>query len=86
MKRIFSLVIALLVALMPLAAAAEPLPTGTANATPPAPEGTFFEPSERQSTNMTPALCANENDTGDLSLSDVRVGCNGNGEYFSDSV
>gem|GEM_PF-2987612 len=34
---------------------------------------------------MTPALCANENDTGDLSLSDVRVGCNGNGEYFSDS-
>ncbi|WP_292392807.1 CUB domain-containing protein [Methanoculleus sp. UBA303] len=85
MKQIFTLAIALLIALAPLGVAAEPLPTDTTGASPPAPEVTYLEPSESQSTNITPLLCVNESSTSGPLLSDIKVGCDESGEYFSES-
>ncbi|WP_292489668.1 hypothetical protein [Methanoculleus sp. 10] len=85
MKQIFSLAIALLIALAPLSVAAEPIAIDTTGASPPAPEVTCFEPSESQSTNVTPTFCVNESSTSGPLLSDIMVGCDGSGEYFSES-
>ena len=86
MKQIFTLVVALLIALTPLAVAAEPIATGTTDASPlPTPEVTLFESSEKQSSNMTPPICINESSTSDPLLSDIKVGCDESGEYFSES-
>jgi len=85
MKQIFTLAVALLIALAPLGVAAEPLPANTTDASPPAPEVTCLEPSENQSTNVTPTFCVNESSTSGPLLSDIKVGCDGSGEYFSES-
>jgi len=85
MKQTFALVTALLVVLAPLAVAAEPIAIDTTDASPPAPEVTCFEPSESQSTNVTPTFCVNESSTSGPLLSDIMVGCDGSGEYFSES-
>ena len=82
MKQIFTLAIALLIALAPLGVAAEPLPTDTTGASPPAPEVTYLEPSESQSTNKTPLLCVNESIPRGPLLSNIKVGCD-EVEYFS---
>ncbi len=85
MKQIFTLVVALLIALAPLGVAAEPIVTDTTEASPPAPEVTYLEPSETQSTNVAPTFCVNESSTSGPLLSDIRVGCDESGEYFSES-
>ena len=85
MKQTFALVTALFVVLAPLAVAAEPIAIDTTDASPPAPEVTCFEPSESQSTNVTPTFCVNESSTSGPLLSDIMVGCDGSGEYFSES-
>ena len=85
MKQIFTLVVALLIALAPLGVAAEPIVTDTTEASPPAPEVTCLEYSESQSTNITPLLCVNESSTSGPLLSDIKVGCDESGEYFSES-
>ena len=85
MKRIFTLVVVLLIALMPPAMAAEPIATDTTDTLPPIPEVTPFEFPKDQPSNMIPLSCGNEGSTSGSSLSGIRVGCNGNGEYFSES-
>mgnify|MGYP000954753334 CR=1 FL=1 len=65
--------------------AAEPIAIDTTDASPPAPEVTCFEPSESQSTNVTPTFCVNESSTSGPLLSDIKVGCDESGEYFSES-
>ena len=63
MKHILALVVALLIALAPLAAAAEPIATDNANVSPPAPEITCFESLENQSSSVTPTLYVSESNT-----------------------
>ena len=86
MKQIFTLVVALLIALAPLGVAAEPIVTDTTEASPPAPEVTCFETSERQPTNVTALLCVHNDSASGSLLSDITVGCDGSGEYFPETA
>ncbi|MEG3054615.1 MAG: CUB domain-containing protein [Methanoculleus sp.] len=75
----------LLIALVPLAAATEPFPTDTIDILSPTTEDTSFESPESQSTSRAPTPSADESSAGDLLLSDVKIGCDESGEYFSES-
>ena len=85
MRQIYALVLTLLIALVPLAAATEPFPTDTIDILSPTTEDTSFESPESQSTSRAPTSCADESSAGDLLLSDVKIGCDESGEYFSES-